>query len=186
MELDARLTGLHSDIDAHFDERKARLESERAEMHAWLDRLWPFLSKLPGIPSLDSVMQAEIQPAPPPVQLITEPPAPNGATGQKRKPFALRRAIAEIVDRMEDGAEITQHVVYDELLETYAELREHRPPNFRTQISSVLNWLANHEHRLGVVREGRGNNPHVYKKLTAAETAARKAAASLSQVGENS
>lgn len=180
MELDDRLSQLHSRIDADYAAKIARLETEREETHASLDRLWPFLSTLQGDLALASLAQA----AQPPSQLPLETPTPNGASERKRHPFALRRAVREIINNLSDEEEISQPDLYDRLLSSYPALKEQEPPNFRAQIASVLNRLAYQEGLITVARAGRGNNPHVYRKLNDREKFARTVAGNGEGVGE--
>jgi hypothetical protein len=158
MSVDEQLRELHAHIEKDFEVRLAQLEAERKERHEALDKLWPIISDFTAalFPSPETAIKAN--------------EAGNGLLREGRKAFPMRRTVSEMIDKLEEGAEISQPRLYDMLLEQYQELREQPPVNMRAQIASILNWLTKGG-RVIVAKEGRGSYPNVYRKPTDIERA---------------
>jgi hypothetical protein len=151
MSVDERLRELHAHIDKDFEARLAQLEAERKERHEALDNLWPIISGF----------TAAIFPSPEVAAKALE--AGNRSLKEGRMPFPMRRVVSELINKLEEGAEITQPQIHEELMRQYPELKEDPPTNMRAQIASVLNWVTRNG-RLVVAKEGRGSYPNVYRK----------------------
>jgi len=149
MSVDDQLKGLHARIDEEYEAKLAQLEAERKERHEALDKVWPIIAGFTAVIF-----------APPVIKALA---ARNDPQKEGRKPFPMRRAISQIIDRLEEGAEISQPQIYDQLMGQYPELKEEPPVNMRAQIASVLNWITKNG-RLQVAKEGRGSYPNVYRK----------------------
>lgn len=166
------LSILHSQIDRSFQDKLVRLEQERQEKHAELDRLLTSIMGLwtPTAPPED-VSASPVAPqqpmTPPPILTLTpppdQPPVSSNGGAAPRKLFRTMEAIIKIINGFSEDSDIDQQVIYNALIKEYPELAQREPVSFKSQIVGTLNKLVD-QGRLRLVRKGAGLHPNIYRR----------------------